>query len=234
MKYTLNKSFFKTIDTETKAYFLGLLYADGWIIDKTFSTGISLVETDCELIKMFQKEINSNHPLLKIIDKNGKNKPQLRLLINVKEFTKNLINKGLFQNKSMTLVFPNESILPKNLQNHFIRGFFDGDGSVWEGQRKIMTVKDLTCKSGFRDRIVQNVKFNISSNIEFLKKIQEILHDELNFKYTKISGKKSVDVRYGQLEYSGRLQMGKFYDYIYEDSTIYLTRKKEKFEQILK
>ena len=36
-----------------------------------------------------------------------------------------------------------------------------------------------------------------------------------------------------QLEYSGRKQMKSFYDFIYKDATVFLFRKKQKFETIL-
>ena len=43
-----------------------------------------------------------------------------------------LIKQGCVPNKSLILTFPNKYQVPKNLINHFIRGYFDGDGSIYE------------------------------------------------------------------------------------------------------
>ena len=41
-----------------------------------------------------------------------------------------LKNLGLYPNKSLTITFPNETILPKQYIYDFIRGYFDGDGCI--------------------------------------------------------------------------------------------------------
>lgn len=53
--YTLNENFFDKIDCEEKAYFLGFLYADGWVDKKGYQISISLIK---EKKKNFQ---NLNH-----------------------------------------------------------------------------------------------------------------------------------------------------------------------------
>lgn len=54
---------------------------------------------------------------------------------------------------------------------HFIRGLFDGDGCIWEGKRKVITVKDSTRNSGFRDRVIHNVKFTYTGNTGFVSQL---------------------------------------------------------------
>lgn len=159
-------------------------------------------------------------------------KDQCRLIIGRKKMVEDLLNLGCMQNKTKYLQFPSSNIIPKNLLHHFIRGYFDGDGCVWEGKRKIMKVKDKKHKNHFRYRVVQNVKFNICGNISFITELQKVLVTELNFRFTKLGVKKSVK-NYLQLEYSGRKQMETFYNWLYKDSNIFLTRKKIKFEKIL-
>lgn len=41
-----------------------------------------------------------------------------------------LISNGCVPKKSLILKFPEEDIVSKELQSHFIRGYFDGDGSL--------------------------------------------------------------------------------------------------------
>ena len=70
------------------------------------------------------------------------------------------------QNKSLTLQFPN--FISDELMPHFIRGLFDGDGCIWNGKRKKAIIKDKTCKSGKRERIIHNVKFTYTGNVGFV------------------------------------------------------------------
>ena len=58
-----------------------------------------------------------------------------QLSLRSKIICEDLKKLGCLQKKSKILVFPTESQVPKNLIHHFIRGYFDGDGSVWEGKR---------------------------------------------------------------------------------------------------
>ncbi len=62
-----------------------------------------------------------------------------------------------------------------------------------------------------------------------MSSIQDVLINEIGFKKNKINVSKKLG-NCGQLEYSGRLQLKKFYDYIYNDSNFYFFRKKLKFE----
>jgi hypothetical protein len=44
-KYKFNENFFKDIDTENKAYWLGFLYADGCILDMKLGDGTKVPQT---------------------------------------------------------------------------------------------------------------------------------------------------------------------------------------------
>lgn len=72
---------------------------------------------------------------------------------------------GIRPNKSLDCIFPS---LCEDLMSHFIRGLFDGDGCVWNGKRKVMTVKDSSRKEGTRERIIHNVKFTYTGNFVFV------------------------------------------------------------------
>ena len=52
-KYYYNKHFFDVIDTEEKAYWLGFMYADGYITSKSFRIGLSLAIKDIEHLRKF-------------------------------------------------------------------------------------------------------------------------------------------------------------------------------------
>lgn len=128
-KYTLDESYFDEINTEAKAYFLGLLYADGYNNEERNCVQISLQEQDKEILELFNKEIKSNRPLLflnlKKYNKNNQN--CYRLSISSVKISKRLKELGCLQKKSFKIIFP--TFLREDLIRHFIRGYFDGDGS---------------------------------------------------------------------------------------------------------
>ncbi len=231
--YSFNIDYFSIIDTSDKAYFLGLLYADGQNHIAGNYIRLSLNECDEHILNSFIKYINGNNKILKIILENENHSNSSYLQLNSKKMCNDLYNLGCFQNKTNILVFPNEKQLPKMFQKDFIRGYFDGDGSVWEGKRYKAIVKDSKHINGYRNRTIQNVKFNMTGTIDVITNIQNILIDELGFKKVKLNTSKRIN-NCIQLEYSGRKQMKIFYDYIYYNTNLYLIRKKNKFEECFK
>ena len=232
-KYNLNENYFNKIDSEDKAYFLGLLFSDGYnhSCTKNKYVAIGLNISDKYILDTFQCFIGSNYPI-KIRHRNNENHSDLaHLQLNSNILSNDLTKLGCVQNKTYIVEFPSKEILPYNLTRHFVRGYFDGNGCVWEGERKTMIVKDKLYKSGYRERIIHNVKFNITGSYMIISHIQNILVECLGFSKTKLNNRN--DNISTTLEYSGRLQMKKFYEYIYKDSSIYLNRKKDKFESIL-
>ena len=64
----LKEDYFSEIDTEQKAYFLGLMLTDGAVVkdnkgERQDTISLELVETDVEIINKFKEEINSNSSL---------------------------------------------------------------------------------------------------------------------------------------------------------------------------
>ena len=230
--YSYNRSYFKLIDSEDKAYFMGLLYADGQNHQKGNFVRLSLQESDRHILENFIECIEGNNVLGFLNRKSKNHSNQYYLQLNSKEICNDLFELGCGQNKTKILRYPTDIQLPKYLTNHFIRGYFDGDGSVWEGKRKLCLIKDKHHSKGERIRIIHNVKFNLTGTIAMMLGIQNVLVTELGFKQNKINTSKNIR-NCVQLEYSGRKQMKKFYDFIYEDSKSYFFRKKEKFETII-
>ena len=69
MKHNLNKEYFKNIDTEEKAYWLGFIYADGYIIksEKNYELGIELNYKDVEHLNKFNSIFNNYYKVTKRI-----------------------------------------------------------------------------------------------------------------------------------------------------------------------
>lgn len=59
----MDKRFFKTIDTEEKAYWLGFLYADGSVSKDLKAVTLELNIKDIDHIRKFKRAINSTHKI---------------------------------------------------------------------------------------------------------------------------------------------------------------------------
>lgn len=209
-----NENYFKIIDTEDKAYWLGFLYADGYVDD--ISVELSLQTKDKSHIEKLLKNIDAIPELIikdKLINLNNKEYKSNRILLNSKIFANDLINKGCIQNKSLKILFPNEEIVPLYLQNHFIRGYFDGDGCISVSNNQW--------------------SFSVISNINFIQNMQKILVEQCKLNYTKlINHHSSKKVKY--LTYGGSHNIFKIYKYLYKNSKTFLERKYNKFQTFLK
>ena len=126
-KYRINQTYFENIDTQEKAYWLGFLYADGYI--KITPSGgctcvrLKLAIKDISHLEKFKHSLESTHPIEIYETKN----PYCQISIGSKKMVNDLINQGCTKNKGYKIRFPN---IKEELKSHFIRGYFDGDGSV--------------------------------------------------------------------------------------------------------
>lgn len=215
-KYTLDESYFDIIDTEDKAYFLGFLYADGCNNIKDNTITLPLVEYDVEILNKFKNLINSNR---KLEYKNCKKRKEIYfnqycLTLNSKKLSNTLVQKGMLNKKSLILKFPTEEQVPSYLHNHFIRGYFDGDGCI--------SIKNS--KKG------KQYMFSIVSTKEFLSSVQEVLIKNCSLSFTKLIQEKRTMKNTFCMKYGGKLQVYRIKDYLYKNSTIYLDRKRKIFD----
>ena len=121
--HSVNESVFEIIDTEEKAYWLGFLYADGYVGDNRLE--LALQAKDLEHLVKFKEFMESEHVL-----EFKKNANAYRIGIGSKKICSDLTNLGCYKAKSLTLQFPSKDIVPEHLIHHFMRGYFDGDGCI--------------------------------------------------------------------------------------------------------
>ena len=214
-KYSLNENYFDKIDTPNKAYILGLLYADGSNTISKSTISISLQEEDGYLLEKIRKEIQSEKPLeyLDYSDKHdyGFNyKNQYRLLFFSCHMCKVLNDLGMIPNKSLKLEVPD---LKQDLYSHFIRGYFDGDGSLCIRHTKDNKLRSLT---------------TITSTELFCKKIREIIKNATGISCGNIYDASCKNGVTRVLSISGRIQNQIFYEWLYKDADLYLQRKRNK------
>lgn len=140
-KHKLNEYFFDEIDTEAKAYWFGFLCADGSVSStyQRYSLTLGLSIKDLDHLKAFKNalECTNNISIYTIKHGIGCGKQYCRIKVESKRLITSLISKGCTPRKSLTLKFPDESVFKyKDLIHHFIRGYFDGDGSVFISNEK--------------------------------------------------------------------------------------------------
>lgn len=235
MRDVFNESFFEKIDTQEKAYALGLLFSDGNVCfpkQEKLSPSINLTqaENNSEIVFLFKDLISSKNKVLEIVEKRGQKK--YSITVHSKKMAGDLIKCGCPPKKSLSIRFP--IFDDENLYHHFIRGYFDGDGCIWNGKRKKMTVKNEKKPGTTRVRIIHNVKFHFTGNKYFITSLQDFLIKNLGFNKTNLNFRfKERSPLVCTMEYSGRKNIKKLYDFMYKDATIFLSRKKRIFEEIL-
>lgn len=141
-----NDNIFSLIDTEEKAYWLGFLYADGYIRKgENNYIGIALQQRDVNHLVKFKKFLNSP---AKVCDKivNGYN--EVSFVISRKKIHDDLIKLGCCPNKSLQLQFPTEKQVPDDFLRDFVRGYFDGDGYIGITQNKHCLTGRMSLTSG--------------------------------------------------------------------------------------
>lgn len=157
LSYTVKPDLFKEIKTEEDAYWLGLLYADGYVASKGYGVELSLKAEDQYLVQQFNDYCGVTKPLKQhIIRKNNKEYISYRCNFTDKNAHDNLIQKGCLQAKSLILKCPTEEQVPTHLLPDFIRGYCDGDGYVrWEQVRhkKIVLLGTLEFLEGIIKRM---------------------------------------------------------------------------------
>jgi hypothetical protein len=141
-KFKLNDTYFENIDTPLKAYFLGLMYADGFCLQDGYTSGINIVKDDKILLEKFAEETFGSKDVVYDIKKAKINsRHQSRLIFKSREFQKHLISQGVFHQKSLILTPPEK--IPENLVKFFILGYFDGDGCFSGQTFSIVSTKSV-------------------------------------------------------------------------------------------
>lgn len=210
LKYQVNQNYFNKIDSQNKAYILGFLYADGFIQSaRKYSSrklGISIQEKDKELLEDINKELESTYPIKKYHTSGGYKIgiSYVRLLISSPKLCEKVIEKGCLEHKTENLFFPSEEQVPYNLLPSFLRGYFDGDGSIYYSSTwnvrmmgtipfltEIINLFDLKEKKLYNRNpdsktINRELSFKINESLDFLEFINRHNGITLDRKNTKI------------------------------------------------
>lgn len=222
-KYKCDETFFDEIDTEEKAYWLGFMYADGFISVGSTDTcsrkiGLSLAECDKEHIEKLKNALQAENPIYTYKVSNGynPNSTYCRLMIFSEQLVKSLIDKGCTEHKTDIITYPTTDQVPYKLQRHFIRGYMDGDGSI-----------SVTKANKRINHDSYEIKFAGTEHI--LKGIQNYLIENNVIDRTYKLGKRKQEHIVMNFEFGGNFLSHRFLSWIYKDATIYLERKHNRY-----
>lgn len=205
-----NEHIFDSIDTEEKAYWLGFIFADGYIGStplepnkkSVYNFELSLKLEDTSHLEKFRSFISLEKEV--VTDDH-----RCRIMLANKHFWTTLNDYGCVPRKSLVLRFPRKEIFKnESLLRHFTRGYFDGDGCF---SRNICT------------HVVSPV-IELLGTREFLEEV--LITSSIPAKYTH--DKRHSDNTFS-LSYSkddGVL----FINYLYDNASVYLDRKYKLFE----
>ena len=202
-KYDIVEDYFEEINTPNKAYALGMIFSDGTVSKNGNYIVVALQSRDKSVLDLLNHEYGGDRKLsfIKYSDKNPNWQDQYVLSVSSNKMKNDLIRHGAIPNKSLSLEFPKD--IPQDLIRHFIRGYFDGDGSL----------------SKTEDRC------SIVSTESFCKELTKVLKDVLNINSSIFLCHNRDDKPTRTLQIAGRNQVKKFLDWIYDDADIFMDRK---------
>ena len=125
-----------------------------------------------------------------------------------------LLKLGISPNKTMSVNYP---LIPENLQNHFMRGVFDGDGCISIHHDK----RDNS------DRGQVNI---CSGSFDFIEKYVDNMVKYCGVKKNNIRQPKGT---YYVIDWGGLSDVESVYEFLYKESNIFLKRKKETYDKVM-
>ena len=153
---TFNNRYFQYIDTPLKSYFLGFIFADGWVCannePRNYEFGIELQSQDKYILDELNKELGGVHKIFHtdacktvILGHEVNRGESDTLRVYSKPLVLDLINNGIVVNKTQHDIVPHVS---DDLFFDFLRGYIDGDGCYWNTiQRPDCVYLHITCAS---------------------------------------------------------------------------------------
>lgn len=222
--YDYDESYFSTIDTPDKAYWLGFVYADGFITKHANGSpvfGITLAED--EPLEKIKKAMKSNKRIGVYKKTNGYSDKSIeyKLAFCSNQLVSDLEKWGCVENKTFKLKFPdflNEDLIP-----HFIRGYFDGDGSVYLHAQKTNNKEYQILGAQFAG--IYDFLNEMIKHFNFLNEDEKCLYQDT---------RKETDC--WRIQLNSNIRALKLYHYMYKDcpNDICLSRKRNKFEEFIK
>lgn len=200
--FAINDHWFKEIDSEYKAYWLGFIAADGCLAHG-HTLQIAIKEEDGALLEDLRKRLGIVTPL-------RYRAKRAWLTVSSELLAADLRSHGITERKSLKLRWPEP--LREDLAPHFLRGYIDGDGS-W-------TVYNSSGKKHYF--------LHIYGTQQFLEGCRDLLARSCDTSKPTIRKNRSNERIYC-LTYGGRKQLSRIWHFLYDEAHIFLERKRSVF-----
>jgi hypothetical protein len=212
----MNERLFEDINSEENAYFLGLLISDGNVFkDNTgrqASISITLDLKDKYILEKFKEVVNSNTAICY----DGRGCGQIAVRSNL--MAEDLAKYGVVPRKSYNTYLPKIS---DKWMSHLIRGIFDGDGSIMAKPNP---------KNDGHNRFLYSISF--CGSHELMTNISDYAFEKLHLKQ-KPTVYDYADRKLSEIKIQNIDDMAKFGYWMYYNSSIFLNRKKDIFNNFL-
>lgn len=186
------------------AYILGWFFSDGNVSSNLKVCSFHISKKDKEILYKIRRILGSTHPI-EIKDK------YVYFRINDRIVCSDLIKYGCVPRKSLKLKFPR---IPNKYVGHFIRGYFDGDGSIGINHPNTIKISFLGTKN-------------------FILSLQGLISRKFKIKPHKIRQIHKACPIY-QCAYYGN-DARKLFSWMYKDSNkLFLKRKKIIYDKHIK
>ena len=208
----LNEHFFKDINDEASAYYLGLIISDGNVFrsddGRQDSISITLDEEDVYLLQTFKDVTGGNCS----IANDGRGCRQFAIRSNI--MAADLAKYGVVPRKSFHTYLPHVS---DEMMPHLIRGIFDGDGCARAGE--------------WHGKFYHSLSF--CGTHQLMSDIVEYAyaHWGLQRKPTVYDYKNRQLSEFKIVSYHDTWLFG---ERMYENATIFMKRKKDKYEETIR
>lgn len=217
-RHSLNTHFFDTIHNENQAYWLGFLWADGsWSKTAPRCSGpnrltLSQKLSEVSHLQQFLDTIDADYPIRSLTSGYG-NTNAVVTHINSRPLCASLEQLG-FARKDQRIHIPP---MPSSLLHHFIRGYFDGDGCLSVYQQTIGNV------------VINRQEWSLTGHPEFIANIRQLIEQNVDVSHrVKIKTYKRTD-KAVSLRYGKKSDIVALHDYLYQDATVYLDSKYQRF-----
>lgn len=212
----LKENFFETIDSEEKAYILGLLFTDGSIgvrKGKPSSMKIELQIGDIAILEKIKEVMKIDSKLTISTHKNrsGSTTKSATLSVHNQKLVSDLAKYGVVPRK--TYVTKHLPDIPKQYRKDFMRGLIDGDGSIYSTQ-----CFNKKYQKYYRKKVIYFCSLHESICEDFRIWLKEILQKD---NVPRVSIEKDSC----RITLSGTNDVRKVAAFLYKDSHISLARK---------
>ena len=208
--YEVDDSYFSQ-ENPKMAYLLGFLAADGTVSKDSNRIKIGLSSVDKDFLEQIRCEIKAEHPIFTYQTSNGYEVSEL--VFSSKQIKEDLAKYNIIPKKTYSFTFPIQ--LQKKYWIDFIRGYFDGDGSVSTAGPNA-------------------IRFQICAHKpEVLKTIVDFFFEEYNIPKVAIQRQKKDSGNYLYYFQYSTSATRQIFEILYPLGCLYLPRKYEKFKSII-